>query len=69
MKDIRRIYEMGPVLNPAYVESTAEVARRDHDDFYKEDKENEEQEKEKKEPFKRNIARRKLELQRRKLKF
>lgn len=70
VKDIRRIYEMGPVLNPAYVDSTAEVARRDHDDFYKEDNESEEQaEKQKKEPFKRNIARRKLELQRRKLKF
>ncbi|MBW1612415.1 MAG: HK97 family phage prohead protease [Deltaproteobacteria bacterium] len=70
VKDIRRIYEMGPVLNPAYVESTAEVARRDHDDFYKDEKpEGGDQEEESKEPIKRNIARRRLELQKRKLKF
>lgn len=67
VKDIRRIYELGPVLNPAYIKATAEVAKRDHDEFYRGDESDESDKK--KSMYKRNLARRKLDLKKRKYGF
>lgn len=54
--EIDRIYELGPVLNPAYLQTTADVAKRSMEEYYKQIEDDAPK------PVKRMIAKRRLEL-------
>ena len=60
---IRKIYEVGPVINPAYVQTTADTAKRSHDKYQEQNKPPER----KKEPWKVAHALYELEVQKLKI--
>lgn len=59
VRKIERVYEMGPVTMPAYSQTTTDIAKRSFDDWIKEFRKNE---KKKEVFFRRELAKKSLEL-------